>query len=134
MTLTKAEMADLLFDQVGLNKREAKDMVEAFFEEIRSSFSSVDQRMSQQQAALFRRSPARSHHRCRGQCPHHGNTDTRHRFGHDRAQRGALSRALPVQRARPCGRHAGARHRLDRRHARHRTSVRRTCGALQLGR
>lgn len=35
MTLTKAEMADLLFDQVGLNKREAKDMVEAFFEEIR---------------------------------------------------------------------------------------------------
>ena len=27
MTLTKAELADLLFDQVGLNKREAKDMV-----------------------------------------------------------------------------------------------------------
>ncbi|MGL6072511.1 integration host factor subunit alpha [Craterilacuibacter sp.] len=35
MTLTKAELADLLFDQVGLNKREAKDMVESFFEEIR---------------------------------------------------------------------------------------------------
>ena len=35
MTLTKAELADLLFEQVGLNKREAKDMVEAFFEEIR---------------------------------------------------------------------------------------------------
>jgi integration host factor subunit alpha len=34
-TLTKAELADLMFDQVGLNKREAKDMVEAFFEEIR---------------------------------------------------------------------------------------------------
>ncbi|MDR2000501.1 MAG: integration host factor subunit alpha [Zoogloeaceae bacterium] len=34
MTLTKAELADLLFDKVGLNKREAKDMVEAFFEEI----------------------------------------------------------------------------------------------------
>ncbi|MDD3884594.1 MAG: integration host factor subunit alpha [Gallionella sp.] len=34
-TLTKAELADLLFAQVGLNKREAKDMVEAFFEEIR---------------------------------------------------------------------------------------------------
>lgn len=31
MTLTKAELADLLFDQVGLNKREAKDMVESFF-------------------------------------------------------------------------------------------------------
>ena len=28
MTLTKAELADLLFEQVGLNKREAKDMVE----------------------------------------------------------------------------------------------------------
>ncbi len=35
-TLTKAELADLLFEKVGLNKREAKDMVEAFFEEIRS--------------------------------------------------------------------------------------------------
>jgi len=30
MTLTKAELADLLFDQLGLNKREAKDMVERF--------------------------------------------------------------------------------------------------------
>lgn len=37
LTLTKAELADLLFDKVGLNKREAKDMVEAFFEEIRQS-------------------------------------------------------------------------------------------------
>jgi len=34
-TLTKAELADLLFERVGLNKREAKDMVEGFFEEIR---------------------------------------------------------------------------------------------------
>ena len=34
MTLTKSELADLLFNKVGLNKREAKDMVEAFFEEI----------------------------------------------------------------------------------------------------
>jgi len=30
-TLTKAELAELLFEQVGLNKREAKDMVETFF-------------------------------------------------------------------------------------------------------
>lgn len=30
--LTKAQLADLLFEQIGLNKREAKDMVEAFFE------------------------------------------------------------------------------------------------------
>jgi hypothetical protein len=31
MTLTKAELADMRFEKVGLNKREAKDMVEAFF-------------------------------------------------------------------------------------------------------
>ena len=37
MTLTKAELADLLFEKVGLNKREAKDMVEALFEEIASA-------------------------------------------------------------------------------------------------
>lgn len=43
MTLTKADMAELLFDQVGLNKREAKDMVEAFFEEIRLALESGDQ-------------------------------------------------------------------------------------------
>ena len=30
--LTKAHLADLLFEQIGLNKRESKDMVEAFFE------------------------------------------------------------------------------------------------------
>lgn len=35
MTLTKAELADLLSEKVGLNKREAKDMVESYFEEIR---------------------------------------------------------------------------------------------------
>ena len=35
-TLTKAELADLLFDKVGINKREAKDMVETFFEQIRA--------------------------------------------------------------------------------------------------
>ncbi|MDP2827921.1 MAG: integration host factor subunit alpha [Sulfuricellaceae bacterium] len=42
MTLTKAELADMLFDQVGLNKREAKDMVESFFEEIRTSLETGD--------------------------------------------------------------------------------------------
>jgi integration host factor subunit alpha len=35
MTLTKAELSNLLFEKVGLNKREAKDFVETFFEEIR---------------------------------------------------------------------------------------------------
>ena len=34
--LTKAEMADVLFDQVGLNKRESKEMVDAFFDELRA--------------------------------------------------------------------------------------------------
>ncbi len=42
MTLTKAELADLLFERVGLNKREAKDMVEAFFEEIRNALEIGD--------------------------------------------------------------------------------------------
>ena len=41
-TLTKAELADLLFEQVGLNKREAKDMVEGFFEEIRTALECGD--------------------------------------------------------------------------------------------
>jgi integration host factor subunit alpha len=36
-TLTKAELADLLFDRLGLNKRESKDMVEAFFEIVHGS-------------------------------------------------------------------------------------------------
>ena len=42
MTLTKAELADLLFERVGLNKREAKDMVEAFFDEIRIALETGD--------------------------------------------------------------------------------------------
>ncbi|MBS0298479.1 MAG: integration host factor subunit alpha [Gammaproteobacteria bacterium] len=37
MALTKAELADLLFENVGLNKREAKDMVESFYEEVRTA-------------------------------------------------------------------------------------------------
>ena len=37
MALTKADMAEHLFEELGLNKREAKDMVEMFFEEIRQS-------------------------------------------------------------------------------------------------
>jgi integration host factor subunit alpha len=42
MTLTKAELADLLFEKVGLNKREAKDMVEAFFEEVSATLERGD--------------------------------------------------------------------------------------------
>ncbi|OGO94199.1 MAG: integration host factor subunit alpha [Coxiella sp. RIFCSPHIGHO2_12_FULL_42_15] len=37
MALTKAEISEHLFNVVGLNKREAKDLVEIFFEEIRRS-------------------------------------------------------------------------------------------------
>ena len=35
--LTKADLAEHLFDQLGLNKREAKEVVELFFEEISRS-------------------------------------------------------------------------------------------------
>ncbi|CAL7963906.1 integration host factor subunit alpha [Gammaproteobacteria bacterium] len=35
MALTKAELAENLFNVLGINKREAKDLVEIFFEEIR---------------------------------------------------------------------------------------------------
>jgi len=40
--MTKAELADLLFEKVGLNKREAKDMVEAFFDEVRTALEAGD--------------------------------------------------------------------------------------------
>ena len=32
--LTKAQLAEMLFEQIGLNKRESKDMVDAFFDVI----------------------------------------------------------------------------------------------------
>ena len=41
-TLTKAELADALFEKLGLNKREAKDMVEGFFDEIRAALERGD--------------------------------------------------------------------------------------------
>jgi integration host factor subunit alpha len=37
MTLTKAELAELLFENVGFTKREAREMVESFFEEMRNA-------------------------------------------------------------------------------------------------
>jgi integration host factor subunit alpha len=43
MALTKAEMAERLFDELGLNKREAKEMVELFFEEIRMALEQSQQ-------------------------------------------------------------------------------------------
>ncbi|WP_349431432.1 integration host factor subunit alpha [Methylomarinum sp. Ch1-1] len=43
MALTKADFAERLFDELGLNKREAKDMVELFFEEIKGSLERGEQ-------------------------------------------------------------------------------------------
>ena len=43
MALTKADIADALFEKLGLNKREAKEFVDLFFEEIRSSLETGDQ-------------------------------------------------------------------------------------------
>ena len=42
MTVTKMELANTLFDELGLNKREAKEFVELFFEEIRTALESGD--------------------------------------------------------------------------------------------
>ena len=36
-TVTKADLAEHLFEKVGLNKREAKEFVDLFFEELRSA-------------------------------------------------------------------------------------------------
>lgn len=36
-TLTKAELAELLFERLGLNKRESKDMVDGFFDIIHAT-------------------------------------------------------------------------------------------------
>ena len=41
--LTKADMAEKLYEELGLNKREAKEVVEMFFEEIRSALESGNQ-------------------------------------------------------------------------------------------
>ncbi len=43
MALTKAELAERLFQDLGLNKREAKDFVEIFFEEIRAALEAGGQ-------------------------------------------------------------------------------------------
>lgn len=40
MALTKAELSNNLFNVLGLNKREAKDLVEIFFEEVSNALRS----------------------------------------------------------------------------------------------
>ncbi len=39
MALTKADMAESLFDGLGLNKREARELVDMFYEELRASLA-----------------------------------------------------------------------------------------------
>ncbi|MEE8387848.1 MAG: integration host factor subunit alpha [Acidiferrobacterales bacterium] len=43
MALTKADLAECLYNELGLNKREAKEFVELFFERIRNALSNGDQ-------------------------------------------------------------------------------------------
>jgi integration host factor subunit alpha len=41
--LTKADIAEILYDKLGLNKRESKEIVECFFEEIRVALENNEQ-------------------------------------------------------------------------------------------
>jgi integration host factor subunit alpha len=41
-TVTKADLAEYLFEKVGLNKREAKEFVDLFFEELRTALISEE--------------------------------------------------------------------------------------------
>lgn len=43
MALTKADIAEKLFEDLGLNKREAKEIVELFFEEIKRALQTGEQ-------------------------------------------------------------------------------------------
>ena len=46
LTVTKNELSEALFDQVGLNKREAKDMIDAFFDRIAESLETGTEAVS----------------------------------------------------------------------------------------
>ena len=37
MTITKDSLVEMVHNEIGLNKREAKDLIESFFEEIKKS-------------------------------------------------------------------------------------------------
>ena len=43
MALTKATMAESLFNELGLNKREARELVDLFFEDLRSALAAGEQ-------------------------------------------------------------------------------------------
>ena len=42
-SLTKADLAERLYEELGFNKREAKELVELFFDEIRDSLEDNEQ-------------------------------------------------------------------------------------------
>lgn len=42
MAVTKTDLAEMLYDELGLNKREAKEFVELFFEKIRETLEAGD--------------------------------------------------------------------------------------------
>jgi len=43
MALTKADMAESLFNELGLNKREARELVNGFYEDLRAALASGEQ-------------------------------------------------------------------------------------------
>ena len=67
--LTKAQLADLLFEQIGLNKRESKDMIDAFFDliadslvegqDVESRDSGISRYVPRRRAQVEIREPAR---------------------------------------------------------------------------
>jgi integration host factor subunit alpha len=89
MALTKAEMAEHLFEELGLNKREAKEMVEMFFEEIRmslengrqvklSGFGNFDLREKKQRPGRNPKPAKRSRSRHAGSSPSAPGRNLRH--------------------------------------------------------
>jgi integration host factor subunit alpha len=43
MALTKADMAESLFNELGLNKREARELVDFFYEDLREALAAGEQ-------------------------------------------------------------------------------------------
>ena len=43
MALTKADMAESLFNEMGLNKKEARELVDLFFQELEASLADAEQ-------------------------------------------------------------------------------------------